>query len=149
MPSFALRRTDFHGLRDVGGRHLKVYTISADGNPTGEALLESAVGIASTVLPDAPAPGGCGFVIVHRGEDSTWLLVHWWDGDILCQRLFRGGEGGEFVPAQPELFACVWELHVIDHERRSWAVHVLGTGDVDGYLGDTLTVPAGAELTTG
>ncbi|MCP2253838.1 hypothetical protein LY13_002596 [Prauserella aidingensis] len=35
---------------------------------------------------------------------------------------------------------------VVDHERRSWALNALGTGDVDGYLGDTLTVPAGAEL---
>ncbi|GAA1205404.1 hypothetical protein [Prauserella alba] len=145
MPSFALRRTDFHGLRDVSGLRLKLYAISADGEPTGEELLESAVDTAGTILPTAA--GDCGFVIVHRGEDAVWLLVHWWDGDILCQRLLRDGESG-FVPAEPQLFACVWELHVIDHERRCWAAYVLGAGDVDGYLGDTLTVPAGAELTT-
>ncbi|MBB3661627.1 hypothetical protein FB384_000531 [Prauserella sediminis] len=147
MPSLPLRRTDFHGLREVDGRQLKVYTISADGNPTDDELLKSAVDTASTVLPATAAAGDCGFVIVHRGEDAVWLLVHWWDGDILCQRLLRDGEDG-FVPADPQLFACVWELHVIDHERRSWAVHALGAGDVDGYLGDTLTVPVGAELAT-
>ena len=142
MSSFSLRRTDFHGVRDVGGRSMKVYAISADGAATSDELLDSACATAASVLPS----GGFGFLIVHRGEDAVWLLVHWWQDDILCQRLLRGGAGGAFVPAAPELFACVWELHVIDHERRCWASHALGSGDVAEYLGDGLTVAAGAPL---
>ncbi|MFC7342917.1 hypothetical protein [Saccharopolyspora griseoalba] len=140
---FSLRRTDFHGVREVAGRSVKVYAISADGAATSAEVLDSACGTAASVLPGG---GGSGFVVVHRGEEAVWLLVHWWEDDILCQRLFRDGPGGEFVPAEPQLFACVWELHVIDHERRSWALRVLGEDDVDGYLGDGISVAGGAPL---
>ncbi|MGW1677636.1 hypothetical protein [Saccharopolyspora sp. NPDC002376] len=89
-------------------------------------------------LPDTAEHG---FVIVHRGEDSTWLLVHWWEQDIRCQRLLRSDDGDPFAPARAHLFACVWELHVIDHERRAWACHTLNPApDHAAYLKDAITV---------
>ncbi|WP_242184579.1 hypothetical protein [Saccharopolyspora soli] len=144
--TFTLRRTDFHGLVVAGEWRLKLYAISADGQGVPEQLRDGAVETARSHLP---AGSGCGFLIVHRGEDATWLLVHWWQGDILCQHLLRaGGTAGGFEPAEDHLFACVWELHVIDHERRSWAINGLD-GSPEGlrrYLGDAMTVQAGAFL---
>jgi hypothetical protein len=145
--SFALRRTDFHGVIALGGWRLKLYAISADGGTASDALLTAARATADSALPDQE---GCGFLIVHRGEDAIWLLVHWWQEDILCQRLFRASEetASAFAAAEPHLFACVWELHVIDHERRSWAANGLGISSdgVRRYLDDAITVAAGASL---
>src|SRR5438067_5468759 len=145
--AFGLRRTDFHGVHTAGGWNLKLYTICADRQAASDALLTAAREEARHALPEL---NGHGFLIVHRGEDAIWLLVHWWQTDILCQRLFFAAEDStRFVPAEPHLFACVWELHVIDHERRSWAINGLGatSGGLDRYLDDGLTVPAGTPLT--
>ena len=34
--------------------------------------------------------------------------------------------------------SCVWELEVIDFERRAWLEDVLINGDVEAYLGRAL-----------
>jgi hypothetical protein len=143
--TFLLRRTDFHGVVRLAGWRLKLYTISAAGRDVSEALLDRARETASAALPGGD---GCGFLIVHSGEDAIWLLVHWWQGDILCQRLLRATDDTRFAVAEPHLFACVWELHVIDHERRSWASNGLGarSDGVRSYLGDAITVAAGTPL---
>jgi hypothetical protein len=33
--------------------------------------------------------------------------------------------------------ACVWEMEVLDFERRAWLEYVLKQGDVDAYLAAT------------
>jgi hypothetical protein len=36
---------------------------------------------------------GAGFVIVHCGAEALWVIVAWWELDILCHRLFRADIG--------------------------------------------------------
>ncbi|MEL7059805.1 MAG: GNAT family N-acetyltransferase [Acidobacteriota bacterium] len=126
------------GLVEAGGWALKAYTIVRDvARPSDEELqaARDAVAQALPPLPDddsAPprerAPRS-GFFILHLGEEARWLLVDWWTpGGILCQRMFSAPLDGpcrfEEVPSR-EILACVWELGVIDFERRAWISTVM------------------------
>ncbi len=89
---------------------------------------------------------GVGFLILHRGEESLWVLADRWTGDILSQHTFSASLDApttlRLVPAGGPT-ACVWELLVHNHERNAFVRHVLdpaGGPDVDRYLADNLRV---------
>jgi hypothetical protein len=42
------------------------------------------------------------------------------------------------APVEDTGVACVWELEVIDFERRAWLRDVLQDGDIEAYLDRTL-----------
>lgn len=157
--AFELRRTEFHGTVASPRITLKWYTMSATPDPVPTDVLASAQE-ASVGMVD---PGGnepaTGFAILHLGEEADWLQICWWRADILHARLFQRppGSGDPFgEPSDDSVRACVWELEVIDFERRAWATHVLagtdragtdraGTG-VATYLQRGLVIPHGARL---
>jgi hypothetical protein len=131
-------------LHEFDEWRVKVYGISAKGTQPGAALVEAACGLAEREFP-RPAMGegrqGVGFVIAHEGEEGDWVLLDWWTADLLRHRAFRSSVGAaDFTPVPPgEPAACVWELAVIDHERRAWIRHVLASPqspDLSGYLDD-------------
>ena len=73
-----------------------------------------------------------------------WLLLHWWlEGGIATQILWQSelNEEVEFEPAQPLLMACVWELGIIDFERRAWMETVMSGQPTADYL--TRILPRG------
>ncbi|WP_343313106.1 hypothetical protein AAIB41_09630 [Brucella sp. BE17] len=130
----------FDGLTECGPATIKLNIIEADpGNP----LAEAAVGIARRQI--AAVAGkleqtphlGAGFAILHQGEESLWLLLHWWvEGGIATRILWQSelGDTIKFVPAQPLLMACVWELGIIDFERRAWIETAMSGLSSDDYL---------------
>ncbi|WP_428983052.1 hypothetical protein [Pseudohoeflea coraliihabitans] len=80
---------------------------------------------------------GAGFAVVHRGEAGLWLLLHLWlAGGIATQTVWRSDLGGtpEFHRADPTLMACVWELAVIDFERRAWMETVMSGASLETYM---------------
>ena len=92
----------------------------------------------------ASSQQGAGFAILHEGEEGLWLLLHWWlAGGIATQLLWRSGVGDrtEFIDADPLLMACVWELGIIDFERRAWIETAMSGKPVSDYL--TRTLPRG------
>lgn len=132
---------------NLSGWQIKFYGMCAVGagvkptliNTAREFLIDSARFDAST---------GYGFSILHRGEEAIWLLLDWWEQDILHQRLFWSDIDGEVVfhegPPKNEL-ACVWELQVIAHERDAWVKHVMTDptdADYNAYLLDQLGIEA-------
>lgn len=138
------RRTVCLRLHEFDEWWVKVYGISARGTEPGAALVEAACELAQREFP-RPASGGgrhgVGFVIVHEGEEGDWVLLDWWTADLLRHRAFRSSSGAaEFTAVPPgEPAACVWELAVIDHERRAWIRHVLAapdSPDFSAYLDD-------------
>lgn len=146
--TFALRRTEPFGVVQVAGRAVKAYEITVSDDPVDEQIWTAALAAAQAALVDAPGTSP-GFVILHLGEDSLGLLVHWWAGDICCQRLLTASlaDPGTFRHAPAGPMACVWELHVIDHERRAWARNVLGgEGGHPAYLANSMRVVAGDPL---
>ncbi|MFC0627181.1 hypothetical protein [Kribbella deserti] len=121
------------------------WVLKATGITATEELPSAAEVEAVSELVAGLTPGGIGYLIVHKGAEALWVLVGRWELDILYQRLFRATLGTtefEEIPGGGPT-ACVWELAVIDQERRSWVRHVLSYPEqprYEDYLADTTTI---------
>lgn len=145
----ALRRAGPHRTRPIrfarrvhpGPWHLKLYTIATHGAHCRDELIEETLRRAPDVLP---APGadrhGVGFIIVHDAATASIALYAWWESfNELHQRVFVGPKDDPRAMRQlaNQTAGCVWELEVIDFERRAWLADMLAnpTGpDVARYL---------------
>lgn len=142
------RRTQLLGVLDRAGWTIKLTGITAGADLPGDGEVAAAVAVAERVLPQPPrntTRSGVGFCIVHRGIEALWVLVCWWELDVMYERLWRADLGSTDLRAVPPdgPTACVWELQVIDHERRAWVDHVLvrwSAPDFTHYLSSALTV---------
>jgi hypothetical protein len=133
----------FRGLHDVAGWRIKLYGIATPGHEPRDALVEAALAVAASTLPQPPEGHdryGLGFVVVHDAADYAFVLVDWWhDENEIHQQLFSGSldEPAALRPHFNAAIGCVWELAVVDFERRAWLEHVLANPagpDVAGYL---------------
>lgn len=130
MEPYRPRPTRTLGVVERAGWTLKLIGITADGEPLTADEGDAALQAAERALP-RPARTrtrpGIGFVIAHRGTEALWVLVCWWELDIMYERLWRAALGTTALhPVPPDgPTACVWELSAIDHERRAWIEHVL------------------------
>ena len=142
------RRTQTHGVVESAGWSIKITSITSDGGPPEDREIEAAVGVAQDILPApalTPTRSGIGFIIVHRGDEALWVIVCWWELDILYHRMWRADLGTTDLRRVPPEgpTACVWELLVIDHERRAWVEFVLrhpAAPDFAGYLASELSI---------
>jgi len=137
------REARFHGPVATGGGQIKLSLISCDGvDAIPRDLIDAAIAMIGGA--EAPAHEGAGFAILHRGEEANWLLLHWWiAGGIATHTLWRAEKQGPpaFHPAAPGLMACVWELAVIDFERRAWIETGMAGEPIADYVAREL--PAG------
>lgn len=139
------RSLRFIRRQDIGDWRMKVYGIAAEaGRSVRPELVEATVDLARRVLPQ-PALGGertgIGFVIAHDALAASIGIVYWWESvNELHQRSFIGPLD---EPAKMERIVhpgagCVYELGIIDFERRAWLADVLANPagpDVESYLG--------------
>jgi len=133
---------------------LKVYGINRRAECSGGHVVDPAIVAAARAkirvhLPEVDRDGDhhhTGFAILHQAIGGNWLLLHWWVQEaICCEALWESHDESptEFDIAPKPLMACVWELVVIDFERRAWVDTVLRhDGNRDLYLGTRL--PDGA-----
>jgi hypothetical protein len=131
------------GLWTAGERTLKAYGMRGDAAvPLPSHLIEAAQALLqqTTLTVAGRANTSFGFAVLHRGDEAVWLLLHWWlDGGICAQRLLRAShqEPLAFVEQDRPLMACVWELAVIDHERRAWTRTAMNPASTpEAYLRD-------------
>ena len=125
------RQITFLG-RDGQTKH---YGIATHGPLPSPELAE-----ATRALAEAGVPG---FTIAHEGKGAAMALVYWWaEENELHRRAYAAplplGEAGELQALTDTGMACVWELEVIDFERRAWLDDVLIEEDVEAYLGRAL-----------
>jgi len=85
---------------------------------------------------------GIGFLVVHDAADHCFVLVDWWSrqNEIHQQMLSSPIDPPTaLVPHLSDAIGCVWELSVVDFERRAWIECVLDNAqpDLDGYLART------------
>jgi hypothetical protein len=122
---------------------LKLYGIALPGLAPRTELVDAALAVAAEALPQpAKAEGrdGTGFVVVHDAATVCFALVYWWQNDNeLHQRCFFSplDDPAALEPIANPAAGCVWELEVIDFERRAWLADVLANPegpDVDLYL---------------
>ena len=128
------RTIRFIRRQDLGAWRLKVYGIGTHAPDARPEFVEATVEAARGALPEG---GGTGFLIAHDARTAGLGIVYWWANDNEIHGRFFGSPLED--PSAMEEFsdtglACVWEMEVLDFERRAWLEHVLKGGDVDGYL---------------
>jgi hypothetical protein len=127
------RRIAFLGIEG----HIKHYGIALGSGEARPALTGAVRRLAPAVVP----PGAPGFTIAHDAASAALAIVYWWaNGNEIHARYFWAPQEdpGALVPLEGTGMACVWELEVIDFERRAWLADVLEDGDLEAYLGRAL-----------
>jgi hypothetical protein len=121
----------FISLLEHDGR-LKHYGIALHGRVPRPELAAATRRVAQQVVPD----GASGFTIAHDAATAGLGLVYWWANENeLHQRVFASplADPAALEAADGTGMACVWELEVIDFERRAWLEDVLKAGDLRRY----------------
>ncbi len=142
--AFRSRPTRHAGVREHGDWRIKWYEITLDGTPIAPPVVDAARRLVDDVCRNVPPTDGLGlgFVVVHHGAESVWLLLDRWEGDIVNQHTWSAGldDPSAFTPVPPGgPTACVWELVVHSHERDALVRHILDPldgPDADAYLGN-------------
>ena len=137
------RHVNFVRREDVQGWQLKLYGIAVNGQELRPAFVEATRDLAAQVLPQ-PAVGedhyGVGFAIAHDARAVGIALVYFWKSENeLHQRIYVSpkDDPAAFTPVENQPAGCVWELEVVDFERRAWLEDVLSNPkgpDIDAYL---------------
>jgi hypothetical protein len=112
---------------------LKHYGVAVSGGPPRAELAAATRQAAADAIPE----GAFGFTIAHDAATAGLGLVYWWENENeIHQRVFAApiDDPGRLAPADGTGMACVWELEVIDFERRAWLEDVLKRGDTERYL---------------
>ncbi len=137
------RHVRFVRREEVDGWQLKLYGIALNGKEPDPEFVEATRDLAASVLPQPPATDdryAIGLATAHDATSVYIALIYWWqDENELHQRIFVSPKGDpiafEQVENQPA--GCVWELAIVDFERRAWIEDVLanpGGPDLERYL---------------
>jgi hypothetical protein len=128
------RSIRFIAREDLGDWRLKVYGIGTHAPDARPEFVAATLDAAREALPDG---GGTGFVIAHDAKAAGLALIYWWANENEVHGRFFASpldDPAALVPVDGTGLACVWEMEVIDFERRAWLEHVLKNDDLDGYL---------------
>jgi hypothetical protein len=112
---------------------LKHYGIAYEGDTPRLELAAATRRVAAQVVPD----DAYGFTIAHDARFAGLAIVYWWaDENEIHKHAFSAplDDPGALEPADGTGMACVWELEVIDFERRAWLDEVLKGDDPERYL---------------
>jgi hypothetical protein len=119
----------------LGDWRLKVYTIALSGKEARPELVDAALELAPEVFPQ-PAVAenryGAGFVTVHDAASLGIVLYYWWQSENeLHQRIYLSplDDPTALRKMADPAAGCVWELDVVDFERRAWREDVLANPD--------------------
>lgn len=135
---YVARPIAFLELWRPGQWMLKVYGIAYGRPGPRPELVDAAKRLALQVLPPQP-PYAVGFVGAHDARGGCYAFVDWWANENeLHHKNFLGPSPDELRPAGPDdSTACVWDLAVVDFERRAWhelVVKQAGAPDLGPYL---------------
>ncbi len=135
---YVARPIRFLELWQPGAWRLKLYGIAYGRAVPRPELVDAVKRLALEVLPADPGYG-VGFIGAHDGRDGCYAFVDWWmDETELHHKPFQGPSPDDLRSAGPDdSTACVWDLAVIDFERRAWhelVVKQAGAPDLGAYL---------------
>jgi hypothetical protein len=147
--TYRARRLYFIRRQVIVGWRMKIYGIAAHGDAASAALVAATVERAAEVLPQPPTGeerSGIGVAIAHDAATVGIALINWWaSANELHHRVFvapREDLAAMMRLSQPGA-GCVWELVILDFERRAWRDDVLANPagpDVEAYLSRELDV---------
>jgi hypothetical protein len=132
------RRCDFVSEERIGDWRLKLYALARPEHGVRQELIDTTRALAADSLPAVDeSHHGAAFAIAH---DARWpiALIYWWEADNeLHSRIYAGAMPTDLAPAAPDAMGCVWELGVVEFERRAWIEAVIGNPagpDLDAYM---------------
>jgi hypothetical protein len=137
------RHVRFIRREDVEGWQLKLYGIAVNGQEPRPEFVAATRDLAAQVLPQPPAGEdryGVGFATAHDARAVGIALVYWWQSENeLHQRIYVSpkDEPTAFTQVENQPAGCVWELEVVDFERRAWIEDVLSNPagpNIEAYL---------------
>ena len=85
------------------------------------------------------------FLILHEGTEGVFSLINTWVGSNMLQtHIFISSYEDPSDTRKISgdgLFACIWELEIINYERLSWIENILKKPepDYESYLDDTFS----------
>ena len=137
------RHVRFIRREDVDGWRLKLYGIALNGKDPDPEFVEATRDLAASVLPQPPSTDdryGVGFATAHDATSLHIALIYWWKSENeLHQRIYVSPkhEPIAFTQVEHQPAGCVWELAIVDFERRAWLEDVLAGPngpDLERYL---------------
>lgn len=144
------RKIEFYQTVKVNDWQIKVYTFTFRENFQAKEVLENAIAklpewLETTKTLDFETYQ-IGFLMVHEGRDGVWVILSWWTGENMLRSVtYCTSEAmpKEFV-LTPKTggMVCVWELELINFERKMWIEHILKKSekpDFAGYLNEKLS----------
>ncbi len=134
----------FLEIAELGGWRIKLYGITQKGDRIHPNLMESAKRIVEKKLP-RPAVGGGRYgiavLMVHQGREGGFVILDSWVGENMLEHHAYYLAKPDFQEyrelRRDEPAFCVWEMEVIDFERRAWTKRVLANSqgpDLQAYL---------------
>ena len=123
-----------------GDWRVKLYGLAAPARGVRPELLAVTRELVAESLPPPGADThGAAFAIAHDANYPI-ALVYWWQAtNELHQRVYVGRPDDLSEMSRVELTptGCVWELGIVEFERRAWIEEVIGNAggpDVDRYM---------------
>lgn len=129
------RHVRFIRREDVDGWRLKLYGIALKGKDPDPEFVEATRDLAASVLPQPPGTAdryGVGFATAHDATSLYIALIYWWQSENeLHQRIYMSPKDTPiaFTQVEHQPAGCVWELAIVDFERRAWLEDVLAHPD--------------------
>ena len=116
---------------------VKHYSIAMHDRVARPALVDALRDVSAEKIGDS-----FGFTIAHDAASAALGIAYWWANENEIHSAYFVApldDPGALEPLDdPSAMACVWELEVIDFERRAWLDEVMKRGDYDAYLQATL-----------
>lgn len=147
---YRTRPIRFLDLWEHEGWRVKVYGISAASERPSQVLVDAIKAVAAYTLPTPAVEAdryGVAFLYAHEGRDGGgFASVNWWANENeLYHHQFEASASAvsELRPVTETggSAGCVWDLAVIEHERKAWVECVLSNDagpDLDAYLATVL-----------
>ena len=132
------RRGAFVSDERFGDWRLKLYGLAAPEKGVRPELIDATRALAEQTLAAVEGDHyGAAFAIAHDAAFPIALVYWWQDINEIRSRIYAGDEPDALELLDPTAFGCVWELGIVDFERRAWIDDVIGNPegpDVERYL---------------
>jgi hypothetical protein len=132
--TYAPRLAEFVSDERFGDWRCKLYGLADPEKGVRAELLDVTRELAGRSLPERGY--GASFAIAHDAAYPI-ALVYWWQGvNELHQRSFIGETIDGLEPVEWTPAGCVYELAIVEFERRAWIEDVIGNPegpDLDRY----------------
>jgi hypothetical protein len=132
------RHGSFVSDERFGEWRLKLYGLARPEQGVRPELLDRTRELAARSLPPIDERVyGAAFAIAHDARFPISLIYWWQDENEIRSCIYAGESLDDMELLDATAFGCVWELGIVDFERRAWIADVIGNPDgpdLDAYM---------------